>query len=119
VPPGQIPQLAGAMDILVHPSRREGLARALAQAQLAGHPVIAYDIDGNREGLVDGRTGYLIPPWDVGKLSSALEVLLDDGALRRRMGQAGREFAARRFGAEVMVDALDQVYSDALANPAT
>ena len=49
VPPARIPELVNAMDILVHPSRREGLARALPQGSLAGLPDITYDIDGNRE----------------------------------------------------------------------
>jgi glycosyltransferase involved in cell wall biosynthesis len=48
VPPGEVPALTGAMDILVHPSRREGLARALPQGGLAGKPTITYDIDGAR-----------------------------------------------------------------------
>ena len=115
VRPAEIPELAGAMDILVHPSRREGLARALPQGQLAGAPVVAYDIDGNREGLVDGKTGFLVPAFDRGKLSEKLGVLLKDVALRRRMGEAGRAFAAERFSAEVMVEALDRVYREALA----
>src|SRR5205814_6911673 len=72
VPPARIPELCNAMDLLVHPSRREGLARALAQGGLAQIPVIAYDIDGNREGLVDNVSGFVIPPFDRGKLSSAL-----------------------------------------------
>jgi len=49
VPPERVPELVNAMDVLVHPSRREGLARALPQGALASNPVIAYDIDGNRE----------------------------------------------------------------------
>ena len=53
VPPERVPQLVNAMDVLVHPSRREGLARALPQGALAGNPVIAYDIDGNREELAE------------------------------------------------------------------
>ncbi len=62
VPTTRIPELTNAMDILVHPSRREGLARALAQGALAAKPVITYDIDGNREALLDGHTGFLLPP---------------------------------------------------------
>lgn len=110
VPPGRIPELTAAMDILVHPSRREGLARALAQGQLAGHPVVTYDIDGNREGLIDRRTGFVVPPFDAGKLSEALTVLVNDSELRENMGRAGREFALRRFDADVMVDAIERVY---------
>lgn len=115
VPPTRVPELTAAMDILVHPSRREGLARALPQGQLAGCPVITYDIDGNREGLIDGRTGLLVPPFDLGKLSAALRVLLSDAARRRSMGESGREFARSRFASSVMVERLLEVYDAGLA----
>ena len=113
VPPTEIPQLTGAMDVLVHPSRREGLARAIVQGQLAGSPAIAYDIDGNREGLIDGRTGFIVPPFDRRMLAEKISLLVDDAEQRRRMGAAGREFALGRFDAKVMVDALERVYADA------
>jgi glycosyltransferase involved in cell wall biosynthesis len=111
VPPQQVPELTAAMDLLVHPSRREGLARALPQGQLAGCPVITYDIDGNREGLVDGRTGVLVPPFDTVRLAEALRSLLADPSRRRQMGDAGRSFAQQRFAAEVMVRELERVYT--------
>jgi glycosyltransferase involved in cell wall biosynthesis len=114
VPPAQVPELSNAMDILVHPSRREGLARAIVQGQLAGCPAIAYDIDGNREGLIDEQTGYIIPPFDRELLGRRLSSLIDDAPRRRAMGEAGRAFALSRFDAKVMVDALDRVYADAL-----
>jgi glycosyltransferase involved in cell wall biosynthesis len=114
VPPSRIPELCNAMDILVHPSRREGLARALAQAGLARVPVVTYDIDGNREGLIDGQSGFVIPPFDRAKLSQKLEVLLEDATLRRKMGERGRDFALARFDAKVMVEGLDGVYRSAL-----
>ena len=110
VPPERVPELAGAMDLLVHPSRREGLARALPQGQLVGAPVVAYDIDGNREGLIDGQTGYLIAPFDVPALGEALARLAQDADRRRAMGAAGRAFALARFDTKVMVDGLEQVY---------
>jgi glycosyltransferase involved in cell wall biosynthesis len=113
VPPTEIPQLAGAMDILVHPSRREGLARAIVQGQLAGTPAIAYDIDGNREGLIDGQTGYILPPFDVRQLAERISHLVENAEQRKRMGAAGRDFALGRFDAKVMVDALERVYADA------
>jgi len=115
VPPARIPELCNAMDVLVHPSRREGLARALAQGGLARIPVITYDIDGNREGVVENVSGFVIPPFDQVKLSSCLAVLLEDEAMRERMGEAGRRFALSRFDAAVMVDALEAVYCAALA----
>src|SRR4029079_5543416 len=115
VPPEKIPQLTGVMDILVHPSRREGLARAIVQGQLAGAPAVAYDIDGNREGLIDGKTGFIVPPFDRKMLGEKIELLLSEQQRRRAMGAAGREFALARFDDKVMVDALDRVYRDARA----
>ncbi len=113
VPPTRIPELTNAMDILVHPSRREGLARALPQGALCGCPGVTYDIDGAKEGVIGGVTGYVIPPFDQGKLAEAMRVLLKDEALRRRMGGAGREFAVKRFDARVMVEGLERVYAEA------
>jgi glycosyltransferase involved in cell wall biosynthesis len=115
VPPSRVPELTNAMDILVHPSRREGLARAIPQGQLARCPVIAYDIDGNREGLVEGETGYALPPFDQKRLAVKLAMLLEDEPKRRAMGEAGRAFALSRFDAKVMVDGLERVYADARA----
>jgi glycosyltransferase involved in cell wall biosynthesis len=113
VPPGRIPELTGAMDILVHPSRREGLARALPQGSLAGKPVVTYDVDGNREALIEGKTGFAVPAFDKPRLAAAIEKLLADPALRQRMGDAGREFALSRFDAQVMVQALERIYQQA------
>lgn len=110
VPPSRIPQLVNAMDIVVHPSRREGLARALPQGSLAGCPVVTYDVDGNREALIDGQTGLLLPAFDKKKLGEAIARLMSDALLRQQMGVAGREFALKRFDAKVMVDALEELY---------
>jgi glycosyltransferase involved in cell wall biosynthesis len=111
VPPARIPELTNAMDVLVHPSRREGLARAIPQASLAGKPVVTYDVDGNREGVVDAQTGSVIPPFDKARLRHAVERLAGDASLRRSMGDAGRRFALLRFDANVMVDALERLYA--------
>jgi glycosyltransferase involved in cell wall biosynthesis len=110
VPPSRIPELANAMDIVVHPSRREGLARALPQGSLAAKPVVTYDIDGAKEGVLDGKTGFVLPPFDRQRLADAMEKLLADAPLRAEMGAAGREFALGRFGTDAMVDALEEVY---------
>lgn len=110
VPPSQVPRYVGAMDILAHPSRREGLARALPQAALAARPVVTYDIDGNREALIDGQTGLLLPPFDQGRLFDAVASLASDADRRRRLGEAGQRFALARFDARVMVQSLDALY---------
>jgi glycosyltransferase involved in cell wall biosynthesis len=110
VPPGRVPELTAAMDILVHPSRREGLARALPQGSLAAKPVVTYDIDGNREAVVDGSTGFVLPAFARRQLAERIQLLVNDAALRERMGQAGRAFALSRFDGKVMLEALEGVY---------
>jgi glycosyltransferase involved in cell wall biosynthesis len=110
VPPTRIPELANAMDILVHPSRREGLARALPQGSLCSCPCVTYDIDGAKEGVLNHQTGFVIPPFDKQSFGEAIAKLLIDPELRKSMGSAGREFASKRFGADVMVNALDREY---------
>src|SRR5437868_14860845 len=110
VPPTKIPELCSAMDLLVHPSRREGLARALPQGSLAGIPVLTYDVDGNREALVDKETGFLVPAFDQKELRECVVSLIEDPSRRKAMGLAGRDFAIRRLDARVMVDELEKVY---------
>ena len=110
VPPTRIPELTNAMDILVHPSRREGLARALPQGALAAKPVVTYDIDGNREAVIERETGYALPAFDRVKLECVIALLAGDESLRRTMGEAGRAFALSRFDVSVMIDGLERVY---------
>jgi glycosyltransferase involved in cell wall biosynthesis len=93
VPPERIPELLAAMDIVVHASLREGLARVLPQALIAGKPVVSYDIDGAREVVIPGQTGYLLPPKSVSEMALAIRQLAGDPALCDRLGAEGR----RRF----------------------
>lgn len=109
VPPERIPALIAAMDVVVHLSLREGLARALVQALLVGRPVVSYDIDGAREVVIPGETGFLAPPKSVDEVAAAVNRLAAEPALRARIGGAGRQFADR-FRAERMVDMLHRLY---------
>jgi len=98
------------MDVVVHLSRREGLARALPQALAAGKPVVACDRDGAGEVCLDGETGFLLRPGDLAGLTSRLGRLAGDPGLRERLGRRGREFVRDRFGVEQMVDSLYALY---------
>ena len=119
VPPSRVPELANAMDMLVHPSRREGLARALPQGSLAGKPVISYDIDGAKEAVQHGVSGFVLPPFDKRALGQSIDQLMANSQLRTLMGTAGRAFALGRFDARVMVDSLEKVYHRAMGQGAT
>jgi glycosyltransferase involved in cell wall biosynthesis len=109
VPPGRIPELLGALDAVVHPSLREGLARVLPQSLLVGRPVISYDVDGARE-VVLPETGVLLRPRDLEGLSSAILQLAADPALRRRLGQEGRRRFTHQFRHETMTSQLRALY---------
>jgi len=118
VPPERIPPLIGAMDVLVHTSLREGLARALPQALIAGKPVVSYDVDGAREVVRPGETGYLLPPQAVPPLAAALIELAEDRALRAKLGNRGRELFTDLFRHEHMTAQLRALYEKTLAGAA-
>jgi glycosyltransferase involved in cell wall biosynthesis len=115
VRPEEIAKLLHSSDLLVHPSLREGLARAIPQAMLCGRPVVSFDIDGACEVVIDGETGFLVAAGDVGGLVEAQGKLVRDAGLRRRMGEAGREFCGREFDCELMVDRIERVYHNLMA----
>src|SRR5207249_4991660 len=110
VSPEEVPHFLGAMDLVVHLSRREGLARALPQALAAGLPVIAYDLDGSGEVCLDERTGFLVTPGDRKQLTNRLLQLANDPSLRERLGHEGREFVQAKFCVERMVEELYGLY---------
>lgn len=110
VSPATIPHYVGAMDLLVHASLREGLARALPQALIAGKPVVSYDVDGAREVAIPERTGYLIQPRDVEGLAAALITLANDASLRERLGREGQRRFADQFRHETMTRRIRELY---------
>ncbi|HZM03217.1 MAG TPA: glycosyltransferase family 4 protein [Candidatus Saccharimonadales bacterium] len=110
VPPEEIPRYLGIMDLVVHLSRREGLARVLPQALAAGKPVVAYDCDGAGEVCRPDETGFLLRPGDLPALSERVVQLAENAALRHRLGQCGREFVRAHFSVETMVDNIYALY---------
>lgn len=116
VPPGRIPELLAAMDAVVHPSLREGLARVLPQSLLVGRPVISYDVDGAREVCLP-ETGILLKPRDLPGLTAGVLRLAADADLRHALGQEGRRRFAHQFRHETMTDQLRALYEELLAAP--
>jgi glycosyltransferase involved in cell wall biosynthesis len=94
-----IPDLLAGLDVLVHtPTAPEPFGRALAEAMAVGRPVIAARCGGIPEVVEDGVTGLLVPSADVRAFTAAVVRLLEDPALCRRLGNAGRHRALARFG---------------------
>ena len=117
VPPGRIPELLQAVDAVIHPSLREGLARVLPQSLLVGRPVISYDIDGARE-VVLPETGILLKPRDLEGLSAGILRLAGDPETRAAMGAEGRRRFADQFRHETMTRQLRSLYERLLVREA-
>ena len=114
VPPERVPELMRAMDVMVHPSYREGLPRTAPQALLTGTPVVAYDVDGTGEVIQDFQTGRLVAPGDTSGLREAVLWMLEDEPRRRATAARGRDLCRERFDARTMVRELEAVYARAL-----
>lgn len=106
----RIPEMISAMDVVVHTSLREGLARVLPQALAMGKPCVSFDIDGAPEVVIDDRTGYLVKPFDSTGLAAAVVKILEDPELRRKMGEEGKKLVDPAFRAETMVRQISDVY---------
>ncbi len=109
-----VADLLAACDVVVLPSRREGLGVAALEAAAAGRPVVASRVGGLMDVVEDQRTGLLVPPEDPDALAAALRWLLSDCALRARLGRAGADYIAQRFGVDAMTDAYERLYREVL-----
>lgn len=109
LPPRRIPAVMHASDVVVHCSLREGLARSLPQAMLAGRPVVSFNVGGAAE-VVNERTGVLLAPRDVHGVTYAIRTLADSPELRDRLGAAGRDRCRGMFDHNRMVDRLERLY---------
>ena len=114
VPPSEVPGLIGAMDVLVHTSYREGLARALPQALIAGRPVVSYDVDGAREVTISGETGFLVAPRDIDGLAEAIARLAGDPSGRAEMGREGQRRFTEQFRHQTMTRLVRELYEQIL-----
>lgn len=86
-----IPELLTASDIALQASHEEGFANAILEAMASGLPVIATHVGGNREAVLDGETGLIVPSQNPAALSRAILALASDKLLIQKMGLAGRE----------------------------
>ncbi|MCG6118440.1 MAG: glycosyltransferase [Aquimonas sp.] len=106
--------LMAAADLLVLPSREEGLSNVLLEAMAAGLPVLASDAGGSPELVEDGVCGLLFRSGDLDALVAALRRLLEDPALRRLMGAEGRARVEREYAVERMVERSLAIYDRCL-----
>ena len=89
---------------------QEGLPRNVLEAMACGLPVVAWNIRGCRDLVVDGETGFLVPFGDLDGMCSRLGQLARDETMRRNMGRAGRERVIRDFSLDRVLDMMKRIY---------
>jgi glycosyltransferase involved in cell wall biosynthesis len=84
------------------------------EAMQASLPVVAYDVGDLRAQVIDGRSGFLVRPFDVAELARCATLLIEDPALRAALGAAGRRRLDSQFSYDAMVQSIDGIYRDVL-----
>ena len=109
-----VQKILSSLAVSVLPSLKEGLSNSLLESMAAGVPVVATNVGGNPEVVIDGETGLLVPPKNPAALAEAIcRVLLTPG-LRQSFGQAGRRRVLEQFSNERMVRTVERLYGDLL-----
>jgi glycosyltransferase involved in cell wall biosynthesis len=105
-----VPDLLASFAVFAFPSRFEGLCLAVIEAQAAGVPVVATPVGGIRETVVDGETGWLVPPHDVDALADRIVWTLDHPDESRRVAEAARAAVLGRFSRDRMIEGTLALY---------
>ena len=103
-----------AFDIFVLSSLQEGISLSLLEAMASARPMIVTNVGGNPEVVVDGKTGFLVPPKDSQKLADAIIRLLKNPGLAQKMGEAARARVEERFTLDRMVTEYEGLYKRCL-----
>jgi glycosyltransferase involved in cell wall biosynthesis len=109
-----LPALYNCADVFALPSIQEGQGIALLEAQATAKPVVAFNVGGVHEAVLDKETGLLVKP-NSQELADALLKLLADWALREKMGKKGREFVANNFSWDICSQRMLRVYREAIS----
>jgi len=111
---GDMPSFLAGCDAVLSTASQEGLPRNVLEAMACGLPVVAWDIRGCHDLVVDGATGFLLPYGDFDGMRTRLDQLGREEALRRDMGSAGRERAMREFSLDRVLEVMSRIYADLL-----
>lgn len=110
-----VAEIYASLDIFVLPSASEGLPQSILEAMCMAKPVVATNIAGASEAVLDGKTGYLVPLDDLPALVGAVENLLNDPTLRVKMGLLGRQRVVENFSDETHARNVEQVFWECLS----
>ena len=114
-PRRDVPQILAGSHVFVLASNYEGLPISIIEAMRAGLPIVASNVGGVPELVTNGDNGFLVPRGDASALAEALQRLIDDPALRQRMGQRSRQRYLAEFTLDRMIRETERVYEQVLA----
>lgn len=106
-----VPELLRLADVAILSSHQEGFSNAVLEGMAARLPMVVTDVGGNREAVVDGETGSVVPARDPDALASAILAIARDPQ-RRAMGLRGRARVEKLFALPACVDAYESLYSE-------
>ena len=106
-----IPELLSILDVYTLPSYREGMPRSIIEAMGMKLPVVTTNIRGCREEVVDGETGYIVPPKDAESLGKAIAALLRNPEKRKQFGRAGRARAEKLYSEKIVLEKQTEIYA--------
>lgn len=111
-----IPELLSITDIFVLSSLSEGMPLSIMEAMASGLPVVATNVGGVSELVVDGETGFFVPPRNPSLLAGKIKILIDNKSLRETMGIKGRARIKDNFTLEAMVKKTEELYKGLINN---
>ena len=106
-----VAKIISIYDIFVLPSLNEGMGRVLVEAMALGKPIVASNAGGIPDLVTHGKNGFLVPPKDPRELANYIQILLEDGEKREKMGMAGKDMV-KNFSKEKMVGNIAELYKE-------
>ena len=109
-----VPELLSLADIGLNVSHEEGFSNAVIEGMAAGLPMVVTDVGGNREAVVDGESGFVVPARDPEAMADALRLLIDDPRLREKFGAAGAGRVRENFGLARCIARYERIFDGVL-----
>ena len=111
-----VPAIISNLDVSVLSSTSEGLSNVILESMAAGKPVIATNVGGNPEMVVNGITGYFVPPADSSAMAGAITALLQEPDKAKAMGAAGKRLVEEKFSKKAMVERYENLYKSLIGD---
>ena len=111
---GDVREILQVMDVFVLSSLYEGLPVSVLEAMACGIPVVATNVGGSKEVVLDGKTGFLVEPGNPYELAEKIKELLGDAKMRKNFGEAGFKRVKEKFSIEKTVDSIENLWKGVL-----